>query len=67
MLSAFIRIPLPKIEEQREISEYLKYKCTQLDEIIDKKEQSLREIENYKKSLIYEYVTGKRRCLVSQT
>ncbi len=57
---ANIRVPLPKIEEQREIAKYLKDKCIQLDEIIDKKEQYLREIENYKKSLIYEYVTGKK-------
>lgn len=55
-----IRVSLPKIKEQREIAEYLKHKCTQLDEIIDKKEQYLREIENYKKSLIYEYITGKK-------
>ena len=55
-----IRVSLPKIKEQREIAEYLKHKCTQLDEIIDKKELYLSEIENYKKSLIYEYVTGKK-------
>lgn len=57
---ANIKVPLPKIEEQKQIAEYLIYKCNQLDEIIDKKEQYLLEIENYKKSLIYEYVTGKK-------
>ena len=60
---ANIRVPLPEIEEQREIAEYLKGKCMQLDEIIDKKEKCLTEIENYKKSLIYEYVTGKKEVL----
>lgn len=57
---ANIRVPLPKIEEQREIAEYLKRKCMQLNEIIDKKEQYIIELESYKKSLIYEYVTGKK-------
>ena len=57
---ANIRVPMPEIEEQREIAEYLKVKCRQLDEIIDKKEKYLSEIENYKNSLIYEYVTGKK-------
>lgn len=57
---ANIRVPLPKPKEQGEIAEYLKCKCMQLDEIIDKKEEYLSEVEKYKKSLIYEYVTGKK-------
>ena len=55
-----IIIPVPPVEEQREIVGYLKQKCKEIDELIEKKEQYLAEIENYKKSLIYEYVTGKR-------
>ena len=55
-----IIIPVPPIEEQREIVSYLKRKCEEIDELIAKKEQYLSEIENYKKSLIYEYVTGKK-------
>lgn len=55
-----IIIPVPPIEEQREIVSYLKKKCSAIDELIAKKEQYLSEIENYKKSLIYEYVTGKK-------
>lgn len=55
-----IIIPVPPVEEQREIVSYLGKKCEEIDKIIAKKEQYLSEIENYKKSLIYEYVTGKK-------
>lgn len=55
-----IRICLPPIEEQREIADYIDRKSAELDALIAKKEQFLVELENYKKSLIYEYVTGKK-------
>lgn len=55
-----IIIPVPPVEEQREIVNYLRQKCEKIDELISKKERYLAEIENYKKSLIYEYVTGKK-------
>ena len=58
-----IIIPVPPVEEQREIVNYLKKKCLAIDELIAKKEQYLSEIENYKKSLIYEYATGKKEVL----
>lgn len=53
-------IPLPSIEEQNEIVDYLKEKCGCIETVISKKEQFISELENYKKSLIYEYVTGKK-------
>ena len=53
-------IPLPSVEEQAEIVEVLNTKCADIDALIAKKQQYLTEIENYKKSLIYEYVTGKK-------
>lgn len=58
----FKNIPflLPSQREQKEIVDYLDKKCSAIDDIIAKKEQYLAEIENYKKSLIYEYVTGKK-------
>ena len=46
--------------EQEEIAEYLNEKCAGIDALIAKKRQYLTEIETYKKSLIYEYVTGKK-------
>ena len=55
-----IVIPVPPVEEQREIVNYLKQKCEDIDKLIAKKELYLTEIESYKKSLIYEYVTGKK-------
>ena len=55
-----IRVCLPDIEEQREIADYLDNKCAEIDRLIAKKEAFFTELENYKKSLIYEYVTGKK-------
>lgn len=55
-----IRIVYPPLKEQYEIVDYLDQKCSAIDELIAKKEQYLSEIESYKKSLIYEYVTGKK-------
>ena len=51
--------------EQEEIAEYLNEKCAGIDALIVKKQQYLTEIENYKKSLIYEYVTGKKEVKTS--
>lgn len=51
---------LPPQDEQIEITGYLNKKIGEIDVLIKKKEQYLSEIENYKKSLIYEYVTGKK-------
>ena len=56
-----IKMVLPdSIEEQSEIVSYLDMRCDSIDALIAKKQQYLIEIENYKKSLIYEYVTGKK-------
>lgn len=55
-----IFITIPSIGEQSEITKYLDEKCRSVDALIAKKQQYLTEIENYKKSLIYEYVTGKK-------
>lgn len=53
-------IPLPKMEEQNKINEYLKTKCNVIDGAIEEKKEQLETLEQYKKSLIYEYVTGKK-------
>lgn len=56
-------IPLPSVEEQAKIVEALNTKCAGIDALVAKKQQYLTEIENYKKSLIYEYVTGKKEVV----
>ncbi len=48
------------LAEQKEIADYLDAKCAEIDKLIAKKEQLVKELESYKKSLIYEVVTGKR-------
>jgi len=55
-----IWVPLPDLEEQQEIATYIRSKCAKIDKLIAKKEQLIKELESYKKSLIYEVVTGKR-------
>lgn len=53
-------ICLPPIIEQNKIANYLDNKCNNIDKIISSKEKQLNTLEEYKKSLIYEYVTGKK-------
>lgn len=55
-----IIIAVPSCAEQKEIADYLDAKCVEIDGLIAKKEQLVKELESYKKSLIYEVVTGKR-------
>ena len=54
---------VPPKSVQKEIAEYLDDKCADIDALVAKKQQYLTEIENYKKSLIYEYVTGKKEVV----
>lgn len=56
----WLKITIPSKDEQQEIVSYLEEKCLKLDGLIAKKEQLIEELETYKKSLIYEYVTGKK-------
>jgi len=55
----FIPVTL-NVNEQCEIENFLESKCAEIDGLIAKKEQLVKELESYKKSLIYEVVTGKR-------
>ena len=54
---------MPPLEEQNEIVDYIDGIVIQMDRLIQKNENLLTEIENYKKSLIYEYVTGKKEVV----
>jgi type I restriction enzyme S subunit len=53
-------IPLPPLPEQQAIAYYLDQKCAQIDQTIELKQKLIEKLSNYKKSLIYECVTGKR-------
>ena len=50
----------PPFEEQIQIVTHLNEKCAQIDRLIAIKQQKIEKLNQYKKSLIYEYVTGKR-------
>lgn len=56
-----ILVLFPPLNEQEEIVKYLDDKCSQIDNIIEEKQLLLEKLEAYKKSLIYEYVTGKKQ------
>lgn len=53
-------IPVPPFDEQKEIAQYLDKKISEIDTIIADKQQQIKTIEEYKKALIFEYVTGKK-------
>ena len=53
-------IIIPPLEEQRQIADFLDQKCSEIDQTIYEKQQQLETLAEYKKSLIYEYVTGKK-------
>ena len=57
---AELMYPVPPLHEQKEISSYLVSKCAEIDSTISDKQEQLAVLEEYKKSLIYEYVTGKK-------
>ena len=54
------KVPLPSLDEQRRIADYLDEKCGEVDAAIVTKQAIIADLKTYKKSLIYETVTGKR-------
>ena len=58
---ASMKIIFPPIKEQNQIAVYLDKKCTEIDSTINKKQKIIEKLDAYKKSLIFECVTGKRR------
>ena len=56
-----LKIMVPPIEEQKAIVAFLNYKCGYIDKILNDKQEQLNRLMQHKKSLIYEYVTGKKR------
>lgn len=61
-----LQVVCPSVEEQDEIVAYLDEKCDAIDRIIAAKQQLIAEMEVYKKSVIYEYVTGKKEVPTCQ-
>lgn len=57
------KVPLPPIDEQKEIAFYLDKNIQKLDALILTKQSLIDDLESYKKSLIYEVVTGKRKVV----
>lgn len=53
-------LPLPPLVEQKQIAAYLDTKCKVIETAIADKKRQLEVLDSYKKSLIYEYVTGKK-------
>lgn len=58
---ANFKLPNPSFEEQHSIATYLDEKTSQIDSLIALKQEKIQELKDYKKSIIYEYVTGKKK------
>ena len=56
-------IIISNISEQQKIVDYLGKKCEKIDKLIAIKQQKIEKLNEYKKSLIYEYVTGKKEVI----
>ena len=56
-----VLLPIPPISEQQSIANYLDQKCKEIDELISVKKEKIEKLKAYKKSVIYEYVTGKKQ------
>ena len=54
---------LPTLSEQQQIASYLEEKCSEIDALTAIKQQKIEELKDYKKSVIYEYVTGKKEVV----
>ncbi len=61
-----IHVPFPSLEEQQQIADFLDSKCSEIDAIIADKKRQRGILAEYKKSLIYEYVTGKKEVPVHE-
>ena len=60
---AQVRLYTVPLAEQKEIADFLDKECAAVDSLVEQKEAFLSEMESYKKSLIYEYVTGKKEVV----
>ncbi|MCM1545500.1 MAG: restriction endonuclease subunit S [Clostridiales bacterium] len=58
-----IQIPVPPLDEQQAIAEYLDNKCAEIEQAIADKKAQLDTLDEYKQSLIYEYITGKKEVI----
>ena len=58
-----LEIPVPPVKEQKAITQYIQEKCSEIDSLIAIKQQKISELKEYKKSVIYEYVTGKKEVV----
>ena len=56
-------IPVPKVDDQYVLASHLDAKCAQIEQLISLKESKIEKLQQYKRSLIYEYVTGKKEVV----
>lgn len=58
-----LKIVLPPIDQQKKIVKYINDRCDSIDILLNEKQALIADLESYKKSLIYEVVTGKRKAI----
>ena len=54
------KLPLPEVEDQKKMVDFLNHQTSKIDCLISTKQSKIEKLEQYKRSLIYEYVTGKK-------
>ena len=60
------RFPLPSLDEQQRIADYLDERCGEIDSIIETRTKQLERLEDYRKALVFAYVTGKKEVPVHE-
>ncbi len=55
-----VKIPYPPVEEQNRIADYLDERCAAIDSVIDTRMKQLQRLDEYRRALIFAYVTGKK-------
>jgi type I restriction enzyme S subunit len=60
---SMLSVPIPPLNEQQEIAKYLDSKCADIDALIALRQDKIDTLKEYKKSLIFEYVTGKKQVV----
>ncbi len=58
-----IAVAVPPLDEQQAVANYLDTKCAEIDTLISLKQSKIEVLKEYKKSIIYEYITGKKEVL----
>lgn len=61
-----IKVCVPPLDEQRAIADHLDQQCSEIDKLIATKQRKIEELCEYRKSVVFEYVTGKKEVVLGK-